>query len=107
MPRSAAGFSRESGAAAARRVVHGGSQELVDARLIAFPLRFEPGENVGVEADGERLLDRAIEFPDDSGAPITHLGGVGQVYFPVGQGSQRGQLLRLFLRYLLHRFFFL
>jgi hypothetical protein len=37
---------------------HGGAEEAVDARLIAFAAGFEPGEDVGVEAHGEQKANR-------------------------------------------------
>ncbi|HLZ52603.1 MAG TPA: hypothetical protein VKP61_17770 [Candidatus Acidoferrum sp.] len=34
----------------------------------------EPGEDVGVEADGNGAFDGAVEFPDDSLAPVRYFG---------------------------------
>ena len=100
-------FDTTSLGAAATGIVHGGAQELVYAGLVAFALCLKPGENVGVETDGERLLNGTIEFPDDCGAPIADFGGVGEVNSLVGHGSQRGQFFCLLFRNFLHRFPFL
>ena len=48
---------------------HGVAEEGVGAGVVAFALAAKPGDDVGVEAEGQLLLDGAIEGVADSVAP--------------------------------------
>jgi hypothetical protein len=59
--------------------VHGLAEEGVDAGLVAGAGALEPGEDVGVEADGDGAFDGAIEFADDGLATVRDFGDVGGI----------------------------
>jgi hypothetical protein len=61
--------------------VHRCAQKLIDPRLITLALRPKPRKNVGINSNGERFLDGAIEFPNDSTAPVGQLRNVREVDF--------------------------
>src|SRR2546427_8262065 len=61
---------------AARSTFHRRPQEPVDSRLVTTPVGLEPGEHLGVETNGERLLDRPIELAHDRPSPISHFGSL-------------------------------
>ena len=94
------------GSAAALSAFHSRSEEFIDARLVTAPLVLEPSKHVGIEANGERLLDGPIKLPDHSAAPVQHFGNVREINFVIRQGSKSRQFLRLFLRYVLHAVWF-
>ena len=48
---------------------HGGAEEGVGAGLVALAVATEPGDDVGVEAEGELFFDRAIKRIADGIAP--------------------------------------
>ena len=59
--------------------MHGLAEEGVDAGLVTGARALEPGEDVGVEANGDGTLDGAVEFADDSLATVRYFGDVGSV----------------------------
>lgn len=96
------GKSGASGSAAAGLAFHCSAEEFVDAGLVAAALGFEPGEDVGIEADGQGFLDWAVEFSGDRVAPGADFGGVGEVDLRVPQRGDGRQFLSLFSRYFAH-----
>jgi len=73
------------------------AQRLVDARLIAaaLGLRLEPVHHVGVEAQGELLLDRAIELAALGVRPVELFGNVGKIDILVPHGGEFSKLFAL------------
>ena len=59
--------------------MHGLAEEGVDAGLVAGAGALDPGEDVGVEADGDGAFDGPVEFADDGLAPIRYFGDVGGI----------------------------
>ncbi len=64
------------------------AEEGVDAGLVAGAGAFEPGEDVGVEADGDGGFDGAVELADDGFGPIGDFGDVGGVDGFVGETEE-------------------
>jgi len=58
---------------------HGEAKNAIDSRLIAFALRFEPRENVGIYAHRHWPFYGPIELADLSGAPVGDLGEVRRI----------------------------
>lgn len=54
--------------------MHGLAKEGVDAGLVAWAGALEPGEDVGVEAEGDGAFDGAVEFADDGFAAVRDFG---------------------------------
>ena len=54
--------------------MHGAAEEGVDAGLVAGAGAFEPGEDVGVDADGDGAFDGAVELGDYRAGPVGELG---------------------------------
>lgn len=50
------------------------AKEGVDAGLVAWAGALEPGEDVGVEAEGDGAFDGAVEFADDGFAAVRDFG---------------------------------
>ena len=63
--------------------LHRLSQESIDSSLITFPASFQPCQNIGVQTDGERFLDRPIELPDDCLTPVRYGRNVRRINLPV------------------------
>jgi len=59
--------------------VHGLAEEGVDAGLVAGAGAFEPGEEVGVDADGDGAFDGAVELAYYGVGPVGEFGGIGEV----------------------------
>ena len=69
------------------------AEEGVDAGLVAGAGTFEPGEDVGVEADGDGAFDGAVEFADDGFATIRDFGDVGSFNVFVAKTDEGFELL--------------
>lgn len=65
----------------------------VDAGLVARTGAFEPGKDVGVDADGDGALDGAVELADGGAAPVGEFRGVGEVDFVVRETGEGGEFL--------------
>lgn len=89
-----------SGAAAlaAGLVFHGGAEEAVDTRLVAFAAGPEPVEDVGIEAHGDGFLDRAVELADKRARPVARFGDVGKIDLGVAQSGEGAASLRISAR---------
>lgn len=73
----------------ARFVLNHLAQGGVDAGLVASAaFGFEPVEDIGIEAEGDLLFDRAVEFAACGAGPIEFLRDVGEVDAVVGQGGE-------------------
>ena len=59
--------------------MHGLAEEGVDAGLVAGAGALEPGQDVGVEAEGDGALDGSVKFSDDSLAPVRYFGDIGRI----------------------------
>lgn len=68
------------------------AEEGVDAGLVAGARALEPGENVGIEADGDGAFDGAVEFADDGFAPVRDFGDVGGVNLLVAETHKSFEL---------------
>src|SRR5437867_1725575 len=62
---------------------HRFAQELVDPSLVPFPVSLEPRQNIGIQPNGQRLLDRPVELADDGLAPVRHFGNIGEIDHPI------------------------
>ena len=58
---------------------HGGAQDFIDAGLISLPLGLEPGKDISIHSERERLLDGTVELTYDCSGPIANLREVGKV----------------------------
>src|SRR2546430_14444278 len=85
-------------------LLHRGTKQLVDASLIAFPFRFQPGQYVGVEANGNGLLYGPKKSAHYSAAPVSYFGNIGYVDFVVLHFSKRGDFFTSFCSDFEHRF---
>ncbi len=72
--------------------VHSLAEEGVDAGLVAGAGALEPGEDVGIEADGDGAFDGAVEFADDGLAPIGDFGDVGSVDVLIAEAKKSLEL---------------
>ena len=71
---------RQSSALTARSALaHGGTEQCIHAGLIATTLRFEPGQNVGINPDSHGLFDGTVEFPNKRTLPICDFRNVGGI----------------------------
>ena len=67
---------------------HGIPQKGVDTGLVAGTLGFEPGKDIGVEAEGNRFFERAVKLADDRFAPIGHFRDIRGIDILVAQGDE-------------------
>lgn len=72
--------------------MHGLTEEGVDAGLVAGAGALEPGENVGIEADGDGAFDGTVELADDGLAAVRYFGDVGGVDVLVAETDKSFQL---------------
>jgi len=89
------------------------AQRAVDVGLVASSsagVALEPGDDVRIQAEGDLLLDGAIQRAPLGCRPVEHLRYLGRVDLVVGQLLQSGNLLLLIsgesVSALLHRQFF-
>jgi hypothetical protein len=75
---------------------HGVAQEPVCFGLITASIGFEPIDDVGIQAHGDWLFGRPIEFADFGAAPVENRGSIGEINVAVsfcGDGSDVALLL--------------
>src|SRR5574337_679419 len=74
-------------------------QRPVDGGLVAAALGFEPRHYIGIDAQGDLLLDGTVELPNLCALPLLGCGrrDVGVVNFRVGQVLEGFQLCALLL----------
>ena len=58
---------------------HGVSEEHIRPGLVAGAIGFEPGNDIRIQAHGDRFLAGAIELADFCSAPIKNRGGIGKI----------------------------
>jgi len=69
--------------------LHGLAEEGIDAGLVAGAGALEPGEDVGVDANGDGAFDGAVELADFGVGPVGKFGGIGKVDLVVGKIDER------------------
>src|SRR4051812_45576834 len=100
--------------ALARLTLHVLAQRPIDACLIAFiglRVALEPGDDIGVEAKCQLLLDGSIEQPALRAGPIEEFRSARRIDGAIGQRRQQPQFRRLLAcqplgSFLLHRLSF-
>src|ERR1700735_2780331 len=72
---------------------HGGAQQGIQSSLIAFAVFAQPGDDVGVETDGELLFHRAVEGGGNGVLPelFGGFGDIGEVDLAVGTSGKGGE----------------
>ena len=71
--------SPPTGARAFRKVKHGVPQQPICFGLITTTIGLKPGDDVGIQADGDCLLLWPVELPDLRPAPIENRGRVAEI----------------------------
>ena len=78
-------------------MLHRLPEKAVDAGLVALPLRLEPGQDVGIHANRQRLLYRPVELSSNSIAPIGDFRNIGKINILVFHPHQCRDLFILIL----------
>ena len=86
--------------------MHGFAEEGVDAGLVAGAGALEPGQDVGVEAEGDGAFDGTVELSDDSLAPVRYFGYIGRINVLVAETEKGFELRVNAFGARIHRFLF-
>ena len=82
---------------------HGFAQQAIDFGLIAWAGGLEPGDDVGIQANGYGLLDGAIKPSDHSLTPVGYFWNIGRVDVLVAHAQEGLQFGIMFPHGALHR----